>query len=392
MESLSGFDGKKEFIDNGENSLSETEKKERVEPEGHNFGEGGNGTPGKNENDFSTQEFLGVKSLMKISWGMLAERIKKLCAAVILYLVLSAAAFVFVVVIYTVSKNLVLTLISGVLSLILILLTVFVYNIVIIEIMEDKSIGIKNAIKKSFPRIVPYVKCTLIFIAFFFAFLSPFFISGMVDGAATAILPAMIDSQMAQSLINILNWIIGIFLFAYIIAFLFIFLVMSAWESFAFFSTVTDGRPANESVAYAYGMIKHRKKGIIWRILAFFILYFALMAVLNGISKNNLIMSIVSQIISIVMGLWMYTFSYAMYKNVKAMHGTEVDSRDIETIKKLAKVGVAGIVLAIAAGGVMLAYVYSDFMNKPETYAENQNDAMSAIKLQPESSGRILDM
>lgn len=391
MENFSGFEGGKELKDNSGNSLSELRKKENVKPEGHDFGGDGNGTPEKSDDNFPAQEFLGVKSLMKISWGMLAERINKLCAAVILYLILFVAAFMFVIAVYIAFQSLVLTLISGILSLVLILFTVFVYNIVIIEILEDKSIGIKNAIKKSSPKIVPYVKCTLVFIAFFFALLLPLLVSGVVYGAAAAILPAGADPQMAQSPINILNWIIGIFLFAYTIAFLLISFVMSAWQSFAFFSTVTDGRMANESVAYAYGMVKHRKKGITWRISVFFILYFALMVVLKDISEDNLIMSIILQIINIVMGLWMYAFSYAMYKNIKAMHGTEVDSRDIETVKKFVKVGVAGIILAILAGGAMLAYVYSDFMDRSGTDVGNQNNSTFAIKLQYESVGGILD-
>jgi TRAP-type C4-dicarboxylate transport system permease small subunit len=102
-------------------------------------------------------------------------------------------------------------------------------------------------------------------------------------------------------------------------------------------------------------------------MLAFTIFYLIILVPFATISKNNLTLGILYQIVSFIFGLWMLMFGYAMFKNLKAISSAEINPQDVKNVKKFIKIGALGLVIGIIILVVGMAFaavaIYKQFPN-----------------------------
>jgi hypothetical protein len=329
------------------------------------------------------REMRDIEDLLKASWQMLRERIAKFCAVTIVFIGLFVLVFVPSIALYALTQNALLVAGTVLLSCLAFLILALVQGIVFFELLGDKELRVRDAIRQAFSRLPAYIKLSLATLAVMVDFFLPLTLIGVLYVLAAATVPHLAEPVLATALLNIINWLAGVLVLLSLLAFVLLclpfFLLFGAWENFAYYALLIEKRRVWESLAYAYGLVKSHKGALLWRIFVFWALGYLFLLLLGGIlggpgtssSEPDFsaplfwVRMFFSQLASLVITFWSYTFMFSLYTDLRALAGNAVAAEDVRKVKRWVKAGAAIVVLGllgmILLGMILLgAYVFGN--------------------------------
>ena len=296
------------------------------------------------------ESFLSCKELMKISWKMFEERaVKFFTISVVIYaLVLPVMALP--VLAYALTRSWLIAVIIGVFSAVAVIAISLIGNIVYLEIAGDKDLGIRQAAKQSSPKIVPFVKMSLAYLAvaanIYLPLVLIFGVCFFLTASAGTVLPQISDAA---------GWALGLAMLVLFLLLIPVCLLLYALKNFASFALIVGNKPVLESVVHGYRLVKRNRKDVVWRVFVFMVMSLILMLPLSLLSEKYVVVAFLQQLVSLALGYWLFMSMYAMYKKLPAPIGAEPDVKDTKLIKTLIKTGSVALIIITIGYGVLIS-------------------------------------
>jgi len=295
------------------------------------------------ENLFS-KGFLSADELMKVSWKMFQERFLK-----ILYIfLLSTVTFVCIATVLMAlalfSQSVEVIFFAFFLAFVALLFVVLVQNIMFFEVIRNKNIRIRQAFKRSLPKMKPYIGSLALYLLislnliFFFVFLSCFISMSVIFAN---ILPA---AQGVSVIFGIMTTFLAFFMgIGLLIPFFFAYV----WQYFLFFDLIIADMPVRESLDHSFSLIRRHGQYVFERAIIFASCYLLILLTLVILSSLSPVFGAIAEVAHYVLCIWATMYLYAMYENLKAVSPDNPSSSDRQVVSFMLKSGAVILVTAV---------------------------------------------
>lgn len=282
-------------------------------------------------------ELLSATELLRVSWQSLQPRLWKF-----FYLALLSVLIVGGTVVLCAAPAVLLRGGLGLIVAVPLLLFVVAYlslllNAASIGIVQDKELKVREALRGARGKVRPLFRAALASLALFCTVFLPVVLGGVLYALVTAVFSSSGNSD--SSILDILNWLLGISVFVWMLALIPFILLLSVWQQFLSFDVVLAGRPVMDSAARAWAMLKGRKKALLWRALVFLFPYFIMLAVLDGPAQESSLVALVEQVAIFLFSFWILMYFYALYRNLEVMRAGEATEGDSRTMRRAVRWG-----------------------------------------------------
>lgn len=284
----------------------------------------------------SSRETLSADDLMKVSWKMFKERFLKF-----LYIFLLSI----VCVLFMGTVFLALALFQGSNTAILlallvvfcaILLIAMVQNLMFLEVVRNKNVRIRQALRRAIPKVRPYAGSLAFYLLVasnlivLFIFLSLFVV---MAGAFISIISYM------QSVSVIFGMLV-----AFLIFFVSLILTVCAiyaytWQYFLFFDVIMHGMPVRESLDHSFYLINKNKRDIFEKAGSFLLFFVLTLLTLTVISTFTPGLGFIVEAGNYVLAGWAVVYLYAMFEDIKAANPGNASAADRQSVSLLVKSG-----------------------------------------------------
>jgi len=279
---------------------------------------------------------LSADDLMKISWKMFQERFLKLLyvflLSVVFFLLTSTVLLAFALY----SSSALVTFFVLFLSFLILIGIVLVQNVMFFEIIKNKNVRLRQAMRRAIPLIKPYLGSLFLYILIslnliiFMAFLCLFISMAAIF---TTILPV---AQGFSVIFGITSTFLAFFMgMAILIPIVYAYI----WQYFMLFDLIIAGRGVRESLDHSFSLIDRNKQAIMERATVFILCYMLILLTVGVLATANPFFAIIARILNYVLIVWAMMFLYALYENLNALSEERPTAGERQAVSLLLRSG-----------------------------------------------------
>lgn len=287
------------------------------------------------ENQFS-KEALSADDLMKVSWKMFKERFLKFLYIFLLSIVsvLFSGTIFLALALFQGGDTAVFFALLAVSFVVL--LVAIVQNLMFLEVIRNKNVRIRQALRRALPKVKPYVGSLASYLLVASNLIVLFLFLGLFVVMAAVFVSVISYMQSVSVIFGMLA--------AFLIFFVALILMVCAvyaytWQYFLFFDVIMHGMPVGESLDHSFYLINRNKRDIFEKsgsFLLFFILAILTLSVISNFAPG---LGFIVKAGGYVMASWALVYLYAMFEDIKAANPGKAGVSDRQSVSLLMKSG-----------------------------------------------------